>query len=64
MKYLALVLLLVGCGAGDRVITETKEICSSDSPPLVLPDEVICRHAPSRYAEVTGKNIKYLCVKQ
>lgn len=62
MKYLMILFLLPACGPRP-VITKTVEVCSSDSPAFVLPDEVVCNNAPSESILVEGKTITYICTK-
>lgn len=55
-------LLLSACGQ-DRVHTEVKEICSSDNPPLQMPDEVVCDHDDYDTISVDMKKKKYICTR-
>ena len=64
MKYLLLAALCGSLSAcADSKHTTIKEICSEDSPAIVLPDEVVCNHAPANNIEVVGHRIKYMCTK-
>jgi len=66
MKTIAIVtmyLLLTACGV-ESTHTEIRDICSADSPALVLPDEIVCNHAPKKYIEVIGHRLRYLCIRQ
>lgn len=61
-KLLLILLLLPACGE-DKIHTEIKEVCGSDSPAITLPDEVVCDHSPSNNIEVEGKEVVYMCTK-
>lgn len=58
---LFLACMLLGACGQDRVHTERVEICSSDSPPLVLPDEIVCNYPDHDTVAVDTKKKKYLC---
>ena len=54
---------LIGCG-DKGTTTEYVDTCGSDSPAIVLPDEIVCNHSDSDMVEVVGAEVVYLCVKQ
>lgn len=62
LKLLLVMLVLPACGR-DVVHTEIKEVCSSDSPAITLPNEVVCNHSPANNIEVEGKEVVYICTK-
>ena len=55
--------LLMACG-DKGTTTEYVDTCGSDSPAIVLPDEIVCNHSDSDMVEVVGAEVVYLCVKQ
>lgn len=54
-------ILLSACGK-PGVRTEIVEICSGDVP-IILPDEIVCNHAPADVIQVDTVEIIYLCTK-
>lgn len=63
MKYLLFIIAICNIGCAGSNHTVIKDICSEDSPAIVLPDEVVCNHAPANNIEVVGRRITYMCTK-
>lgn len=52
--------ILIGCG-GRTSVVEYRDICTSDSPPIMLPKEVVCNHSPDETIFVKGNKVTYIC---